>query len=70
MHSKIVIAGVLSLTAFTSATPLSSRQSSDTANDWNGKCADVAIIFARGTFDSGYACPVSFDMYLKTKSPL
>lgn len=44
-----------------SAAPLAvrSRQVSDTANDMNailnegGTCAPVAVLFARGTFDSG-----------------
>lgn len=45
------------------ASPLAIRQSSsDTENGWSGilngdsgaSCADLAVIFARGTFDSGY----------------
>lgn len=39
------------------AASLACAASIDTANDWDtvtaSTCADVAVIFARGTFDSG-----------------
>jgi len=54
---------LLSLTGLTAASPTSilPRANGDTANDWNniikgGKgvsCPSLAVIFARGTFDSG-----------------
>ncbi|KAI1327279.1 alpha/beta-hydrolase [Xylariaceae sp. FL0255] len=47
------------------ATPLFQRDTTDTATDWDGilngdsgaTCSDLAIIFARGTFDSGNIGP-------------
>lgn len=42
------------LAVTTEASPLTTRASCDTANDWaNPGCANIAVIFARGTFDSG-----------------
>lgn len=51
MRSTQFIAG---FAAIASASPLVPRASCDTANDFSASgCADVAMIFARGTFDSG-----------------
>ena len=53
--------------ALVAAAPLEARFGvSDTVNNWEsiiaGKtpCAKVAVIFARGTFDSGYVFPSLF----------
>lgn len=46
----------LSLTIFAAgavASPVARQGVSDTANGFDDPCADLAVIFARGTFDSG-----------------
>ena len=46
----------LSLTLFiagAAASPLARQGVSDTANGFDEPCADLAVIFARGTCDSG-----------------
>ncbi|OAA71082.1 Cutinase [Akanthomyces lecanii RCEF 1005] len=49
---------VLAVAASTHGSPLAGRQSNDVANDWDGlSCAELAVIFARGTFDSGNTGP-------------
>ncbi|KAH8900817.1 alpha/beta-hydrolase [Thozetella sp. PMI_491] len=63
---KLAISTALGLASLASASVVP-RQGSvgDTANDWDGilagasgaKCADLAVIFARGTFDSGNIGP-------------
>ncbi|KAJ6784902.1 hypothetical protein PWT90_02375 [Aphanocladium album] len=54
MHSFATLTGVLALAASTHASPLAARQANDVANDWDkSSCAELAVIFARGTFDSG-----------------
>jgi hypothetical protein len=60
MKSTLIIlsAGMLATVSASSvaAAPIVERSSSsDTFNDWSsGKCGSVGVIFARGTFDSGY----------------
>lgn len=54
MYSLATLAGVLALAASTQASPLAARQAGDVANDFDkASCAELAVIFARGTFDSG-----------------
>lgn len=41
------------LVASAAASPVARQGVSDTANGFDEPCADLAVIFARGTFDSG-----------------
>lgn len=55
MHNIATLASVLALAASVQASPVAARQPNDVANDWDeSSCAELAVIFARGTFDSGW----------------
>lgn len=63
---KFVPATIALASSLAAAQPLTARQSaSDTENGWSGilngeegaTCSDLAVIFARGTFDSGNIGP-------------
>lgn len=64
MRSAALAVTAAAASSFASAQPLVSarQESSDTSDGWgpvlNGdegaSCAELAVIFARGTFDSGY----------------
>ena len=54
MYTIASLASLLALAASTQASPLVAR-TNDVANDFDkSSCAELAVIFARGTFDSGY----------------
>ena len=61
MKSSAYVTATAALSALAAASPLTRRDDSS-ANDWdpilNGdagaQCADLAVIFARGTFDPEY----------------
>ncbi|OAA77567.1 Cutinase [Akanthomyces lecanii RCEF 1005] len=60
MHNFLALTSVLALstTAQASSSPLACHPSNDVANDWDKpSCAELAVIFARGTFDSGNIGP-------------
>lgn len=54
MYTIASFTSLLALAASTQASPLVAR-ANDVANDFDkSSCAELAVIFARGTFDSGY----------------
>ncbi|KAJ3491610.1 hypothetical protein NLG97_g5563 [Lecanicillium saksenae] len=58
MYSLATLAGILTLAASAQASALATPPASDAANDWDkSSCAELAVIFARGTFDSGNIGP-------------